>query len=356
MSRKGVFYWKCDCGLSREEKQRSYFANKYDERTVAAARAAAGDFAGADDVDFEHLAVDGNHFAYRFRHDDRSYFLRTDNGPGEDDYMLAESAVLELLSSRGLPVPRVYRTNVDRDRHPFRYQILDFYESPALIHHFREGTLDAAAIAAQSGHFLARLHELSFPGFGFVDTRALAATGEIRGLDASWAEYFHTRLGRHLGYLQAHALLSDRDLGRVETVLARHREVLDLEQGVLLHRDFALWNILGLKDRIEAVIDWDDLVIGDPADDIAIVNCFHEAPHMERLLAAYGETHPVDESFMIRVSLYTLRNMLWKIMIRHELGYFDRDDSFFLSMNGRGVPLRAYSLLKVEQCLEELSA
>jgi aminoglycoside phosphotransferase (APT) family kinase protein len=356
MSRERAFYWKCDCDLSHEEKRRSYFADKYDGRTIAAARAAAEAFAGSDAIDFAHLAVDGNHFAYRFRHDGKDYFLRTDNGLGDDDYMLAESAVLGRLNSHDLPVPNVYRTDVGREQHPFRYQILDFFESPPLLRHFRDGTLDLDAIAVQSGCFLAELHAHRFPGFGFIDTRVLGATGEIRGLDTSWADYFHKCLDRHLGYLRDHALLSARDLERVEARLARHEACLELSGGVLLHRDFALWNILGGRDRIETVIDWDDVVIGDPADDIAIVNCFHEPAYMERLLSAYGETHAVDEPFMRRVSLYTLRNMLWKIKIRHEMGYFDKDDSFFLSRNSRGITLREYSMLKVEQCLEELAA
>ena len=355
MSRHDIFYWKCDCALSAESKQQSYFADKYDEATVDAARQAAIDFAGTSVADFKHLGVDGNHFAYRFSYDGKIYFLRTDDGRGDDDYLLAESAVLRWLGDRGLPVPRAYKTDVSMAKHPFRYQVLDFVCHPPLIDHYRKDELQRGKIAEQSGRFLAQLHEFQAPRFGFIDTDKLSASHRIQGLDASWEIYFHKCLDKHLAYLRDRDILTAKTVAQIEACFERNQHLLRISRGSLLHRDFALWNILGTPDSIIAVIDWDDTVVGDPADDIAIVSCFNDTSYMAQLLAAYGETQPVDESFRHRVSLYTLRNMLWKIMIRHYMGYFEKADSFFLNKNDRGVSLWEYSFHKLHTALKELT-
>ncbi len=354
MAREKVFYWKCDCDLSVAGKQQSYFADKYSPATVETARAAARDFAGTDQIDFAHLSVDGNHFAYRFVHNGKAYFLRTDDGRGDDDYMLAESAILTRLGAAGLPVPALYETSISMARHPFRYQIMDCLDAPPLIDHYKAGMLDLDAIAVQSGDFLAELHRIQLSGFGFIDTARLAGAKQLRGIDPTWRAYFHKCLENHLAYLETHRILPAGILPRIRRTLETHGELLETDRGVLLHRDFAIWNLLGSVNRIEAVIDWDDAVIGDPADDIGMVNCFMDEAYMETLLRAYARVHPVDERFRRKVSLYTLRNMLWKTVIRHYMGYFDKDSSFFLSKNSEGISLKDFGLKKIKASLEAL--
>jgi intein-encoded DNA endonuclease-like protein len=46
--------------------------------------------------------------------------------------------------------------------------------------------------------------------------------------------------------------------------------------------------------------------------------------------------------------------MLWKIMIRHYMGYFDKDDQFFLNKNELNLSLKAYSLEKIKQSINAL--
>jgi hypothetical protein len=77
---------------------------------------------------------------------------------------------------------------------------------------------------------------------------------------------------------------------------------------------------------------------------------------MEIMLEAYSSVSPLCESFKSRIWFYTLRNMLWKTMIRHYMGYFDRDKDFFLSKNDLNLSLKEYSLGKIEQAVKNLRA
>jgi aminoglycoside phosphotransferase (APT) family kinase protein len=199
-------------------------------------------------------------------------------------------------------------------------------------------------VALQLGQYLRRLHSVPLAGFGFMDTDRLARTGELHGLDISYPDYFHKRFDDHLGYLRQHELLTADDAAEVCRQFARHRPRLQLAQGFLVHRDMAFWNVLGTPDRITAIIDWDDAVSGDPADDLGILGCFYDDAFMDRVLHGYWGTATVPDDFRCRVWLHTLRNMLWKTQIRHNLGYFDKGGDFFLNTPGVKRSLREHTL------------
>jgi aminoglycoside phosphotransferase (APT) family kinase protein len=175
----------------------------------------------------------------------------------------------------------------------------------------------------------------------------------MTGLDPSAAAYFNKRLNDHISYLMEHDLLDARQEERIRTAFSKAVPLLDSVKGSLLHRDYAYWNILGTPDTIERVIDWDDSVSGDPADDFGIVNCFLPPELLEQILKSYTEIREIDDSFRIRIHMHTVRNMLWKAMIRHYMGYFDMGRDFFLTGPG-GMPLKEYTLYKINTELTTL--
>lgn len=350
--RNQAFYWKCDCPRSVENKRSTYFSDKHTLETSRIAREIVRDFIGDPPSVFTCLKVDGNHFVYRFKKDEKEFLLRTDDGRIDDDYMLAESAVIELLTRQRFPVPKIYATNVETGS--VRYQIMEYLDSPTLQSWALTKQLDSVAIAKQFGFHLSRLHQIKLPGFGFIDTEKLGAESRIVGIDDRWEDYFTKCLERHLSYLRDKELLTVGLIRRVESIFEKFSVFLDLAQGSLLHRDFAFWNILGTPREIRAVIDWDDTVIGDPADDISVVNCFNAPEFMDHLLAAYNDIIPIDGVFRAKIEFYTLRNMLWKIMIRHYMGYFEKGGDFFLSQNESGQSLFDYSMRKIQRAIKKL--
>ncbi len=352
--RSRAFYWKCDCPGSPESKRRTYFSDKHRPESNAVARQITENFLGRVPAHFECLKLDGNHFAYRFTDRGDTYLLRTDDGTTEDDYMAAESAIMVLLREQGFPVPKVFATDADAKKYSVRYQIMEFVAYPTLLSLSRAKKLDHKAMAGEFGKFLAKLHGIKLPGFGFLDTRTLKREARLSGRDPTWQEYFNKCLPSHLKYLRDCGLLEGPVVQQIEGLFSRHEALLNIRQGALLHRDFAYWNILGTPTEIKAVIDWDDAVIGDPADDLGIVNCFNDPDFMAILLANYsGERHPPPE-LHARIQLYTLRNMLWKAMIRHYMGYFEQDANFFLNENTAELTLKDLTILKITQSIEQL--
>lgn len=351
--RSRIYYWKCDNPLSLEAKRGSYFADKYDRAGLdeQVRQACTGAF-GQAPAALAPLRGDGNHFAYRVNHAGQDYLFRADDGNGDDDYMLAESRLMALAAAHGVPVPHVVHTDVSRQRCPLRFQVMEFRPEPNLNTYHQRGELDLTAVPRQLGQHLRRLHGIPLPGFGFMNTAVLAAEGRLQGLDSDYPAYFGKCLDQHLAYLGEHQLLPDSTLAEIRGVFAAQAPRLCLAQGVLVHRDLALWNVLGTPAAITAIVDWDDAVSGDPADDLGMLACFYDEAFLAEVLTGYWDRTPSPPDFAARMWLHTLRNMLWKTKIRHSLGYFDKDAGFFLNAPGGGESLAARTQRKLAQALD----
>ena len=327
--RTDIYYWKCDNPLPIEQKR--VYNDKYGEADITeTVKAIATDFLSEAPQAIRHTGSAGNHYAYLIDPGARTYFFRSDDGKVEDYYMLGERAAMDLAARNGVPVPRLFACDVSMSHYPIRYQIFEHIPFPDLNKHDQAGKLDRGAVAQQMGTILARLHDIELDGYGFFAPAKLSTSGQIRGLDASARDYFRKCLHTHLGYLRDVSFLSTEQVNHIERLIDRHDQLLDLDRGRMLHRDMAFWNLVGSPTDVLAVVDWDDVVIGDPADDLSIVRCFYDDDIWIPLLESYRRLRPLPEDFDGRVSLYLTRNMLWKSMIRHYMGYFEITGDFFI--------------------------
>ncbi len=85
-----------------------------------------------------------------------------------------------------------------------------------------------------------------------------------------------------------------------------------------------------------------------------MLRCFHDGAYCDAVEAAYwdGETPPAD--FARRLALHWLRNMLWKAMLRHQLGYFRPGAAAFLNALAGPDGLEHATRTKLSQALSAL--
>jgi len=265
MSRRDIHYWKCDrpaafhgtrprgnvdgqiAGQLQEELQR-YF----DTANVLMSPAAG----------------EGNHLTWNAEVDGRPLLIRL-------------RPVLHAgLRLRCLPRPRALCVAG-----------LERIAAPDLNHWFKQGALDAAKLADDIGAAVATWQSISFGGFGVLESGVVdeagpseasgaREAGSLQGPHRRYADYFHLRLDDHLHFLTVRGFLTNAAEIRAE--IENHRSLLDLPQGCLVHKDLALWNILGSRDEIAAFIDFDDAISGDPMDDLSLLACFHDAFFLQR--------------------------------------------------------------------------
>jgi len=145
------------------------------------------------------------------------------------------------------------------------------------------------------------------------------------------------------------------ETGEIAAEIERHRALLAVERGCLVHKDLALWNILGSAAHVAAFIDWDDAISGDPMDDLSLLGCFHDGAILARALTGYTLVRPLPPEHRRRFWLHLLRNMIVKAVIRVGAGYFERGDGFYLVGAGRsGADLRAFTHARLAAALRGL--
>jgi aminoglycoside phosphotransferase (APT) family kinase protein len=269
--------------------------------------------------------------------------VRIEDGPERDDYLEVESRVLAEVRALGVPAPQVHGVDAGRRRVPFAWQLLENIPLPDLNQLHKAGRLDVARAAGSIGAAVARWQAAQPRGFGPFDPEIMQRENRLEGFHPRYEDYFFLHLDRHLQFLVARGFLLEREAGEVQTEIERHRSLLALEQGCLVHKDLALWNILGSEQEIAAFIDWDDAISGDPWDDLSLLACFHGAAFLQRAWDGYQSVRPLPPDRR-RFWLHLLRNMLVKAVLRVGAGYFERDDGFFLIGAGsHGADLRQFT-------------
>jgi aminoglycoside phosphotransferase (APT) family kinase protein len=343
MSRRDIYYWKCDRPAAfhgTQTRRELDFTN-----TTELATELAKHF-DTKNVVLSPGAGQGNHLTWNADVNGTPLFIRVENGPEKDGHLAVESALLDHVRATGVMTPRVFGCDASRSRVPFAWQALERIAAPDLNHWFKQGALDVSSIAFEIGRAVAIWQSITLKGFGALDQG-------LCGYHASYADYFHLRLEEHLHFLTKHGFLSHAD--EIAAEIENHRALLDLAPGCLVHKDLALWNILGSQHQVEAFIDFDDSIAGDPMDDLSLLACFHDAAFLQRAFEGYQSLRTLPEHHQRRFWLHLLRNMIVKAVIRVGAGYFDRDDGFFLISSGSsGINLRDRTLSQITLALRGL--
>ena len=343
MSRRDIYYWKCDRAAAFHGTQVRGDADAKIEQTL---RDELHRHFDARSVELSPGAGQGNHLTWNAEVDGKPLFIRVENGPEKDAHLAVESALLDRVRAAGVVTPRVFGCDASRSHVSFAWQALERIEAPDLNQWFKQGTLEVPKIAFEIGEAVANWQSITFEGFGVLDEK-------LRGYRASYADYFHLRLDEHLRFLTERGFLENADEIREE--IENHRSLLKLPQGCLVHKDLALWNILGTEREIYDFIDFDDSIAGDAMDDLSLLACFHDTAFLRRAFEGYESVRALPEHHLRRFWLHLLRNMIVKAVIRVGAGYFDRDDGFFLIGSGSsGASLRETTLSKLSTALRGL--
>ncbi len=343
MSRRDIYYWKCDRpsafhGTGNRAASDPAIEPQLEEELQR--------HFGVVPRDLRAFSSQGDHLTWSAEVDGVPVFIRVENGPEKDRHLTVESAVLERVRATGVQTPRVLGCDASHSRVPFAWQALERIAAPDLNHWFKSGKLDPAAIPFAIGAAIARWQHIELDGFGTLDET-------LRGQRLSYPDYFSLRLEEHLHFLRSRDFFNDSKT--VLSEIGQHSRLLEVGGGCLVHKDLALWNILGTPDTIAAFIDFDDAISGDPVDDLSLLACFHDAAFVGQALAGYRSLRPVPAEFRRRFWLHLLRNMIVKAVIRVGAGYFDQSDRFFLIGTGcTGADLRRMTLERIQIALKGL--
>lgn len=345
MSRRDIYYWKCDRPAAFHGTQARAAPDAGVEQQLLGALRQHFDTAA---VRLSTGASQGNHLTWNADVQGVPMFIRVENGPENDGQLAIESALIDRVRAAGVPTPRVHGCDASRAVVPFAWQALERIDAPDLNHWFKQGMLETGRIAFGIGAAVAAWQSLSFPGFGPLEE-------SLRGHHEAYASYFHLRLEQHLSFLKQRGFITGAQSGEIMGEIGRHQALLTLDAGCFVHKDLALWNVLGSPSHIAAFIDFDDAICGDPMDDLSLLACFHDQVFLRHAFEGYQSVRPMPREHLRRFWLHLLRNMIVKAVIRVGAGYFERDSAFFLIGAGSsGASLRDFTSARLDLALNGL--
>lgn len=351
--RRGIYYWKCDRAAAFHGTDATFRRGSCESQFAGVLRER---FPGKPVV-LRPASGQGNHVTWLAAVNGTEYFARLEDGPEQDDYIEVESRVLAEVRALGIPAPEVHGVDASRRTVPFAWQLLENIPHRDLNQLDKEGRLDGAQVAFGIGAAVARWQALQPRGFGPFDPETLRRTDQLTGFHARYEDYFFLHLERHLQFLVEREFLEKDAAAAMLAEIQRHRGLLALEQGCLVHKDLAFWNMLGTEKEISAFIDWDDAISGDPMDDLSLLGCFHSSAFVTRAVEGYQSIRPLPAEYRRRFWLHLLRNMIVKAVIRVGAGYFERGDGFFLIGAGSGgEDLRRFTQQRLAVALRGLQA
>jgi aminoglycoside phosphotransferase (APT) family kinase protein len=335
-SRASIYYWKCDRPAAFHGVFR---APDSAPAEILPQLTSLLENAFGEPVRLSEAGGKGNHRTFFADHSAGRAFVRVEDGPEQDGHLATESRVMTEVAKTGVPIPRVLFTDASRSKVPFAVQVIEYFDCPDLNAAHREGRLDLVRTAFDIGRGVARWQDTPVAGFGPFDAQATTRNNRLTGYHTSYAAYYRLQLERHLALLFADGFLDSDEAARVRHVIDDHADLLDIPHGCLVHKDLALWNIMGTPDGIRAFIDWDDAIAGDPTDDLSLLACFHPAAVVQAAVYGYASVKALPVDFQRRFWLHLLRNMIVKSVIRCGAGYFKpATKGAFLMASGQDGP------------------
>ena len=348
INRQSIYYWKCD-------RPSAFFALENREESLDTSRVESllrplmAEYFRSDNVLLRSGNGQGNHLTYVAECDHIQRFIRLENGPEGDDFMEIEARMLTEIRALGIPAPAVFAADATRNTVPFAYQILEYLNYADLNKLYKEGRLNLLTIAEKIGQHVANWQTITFNGFGPFDPGRLRQEDQLVGLHEQYRDYFLLNWKKHLDFLVLKKFLTATESLEIQQLVKQHERYLDLSEGCLVHKDLALWNMLGTADDIKAFIDWDDTISGDATDDLSLLACFHTGEVVKAAIKGYTTTNDLPEHFLDRFWLHLLRNMIVKAVIRVGANYFDRQSDFFLIGSGsNGATLKTFTLQRIK--------
>lgn len=320
--RQDVFYWQTDRAVDPEQAghiwadRHRYFT---DEELVDAVNSALGEdkLARVEPLDLEAQTNLGNVNSVRAGElvSGKEVIIRCHPKGIKNGYFHSEAVAARKAKEAGLPSYDTLAVHDYEGGDDFAFQVIEKLSGTAIKKWLEQHPEDEAKLLPQIGRMMARLHQVQVDGFGAFDNER-AKSGELVGLHRTFGDAVRAGLPFNLDVLTKEGILTTEQAQSVTTLFSSDNPLLDVRQAILVHNDFADWNLLTDGDDVTGIIDWDECVGGDPASDIACWSTFFDPERLKDFLDGYWQVADKPVDFDERFELLRLRYVVSKMTLR----------------------------------------
>lgn len=320
--RQNVFYWQTDRAVDPAQAghiwadRHRYFT---DSELVGAVNNVLGEdkLTAIEPLDLEAQTNLGNVNSVRVGKltSGKEVIIRCHPKGIKNGYFFAETEAAKKAKAAGMPSYDTLAVHDYEAGDDFAFQVIEKLSGTAIKKWLEQHPDDEAKLLPQIGKMMAGLHKIKVDCFGAFDNRK-AKSGELVGLHSTFGEAVRAGLPFNLDVLTKENILTPEQAQAVTTLFDDTNPLLDVPQAVLVHNDFADWNLLTDGEDVTGILDWDECVGGDPASDIACWSTFFDPVRMKGFLDGYWQVAEKPADFDERFELLRLRYVVSKMTLR----------------------------------------
>ncbi len=240
-------------------------------------------------------------------------------------YFDVETVAASRALACGVPSYRTFVIHDAQDANDFAFQVIEKLPGMAVVRWLETHPEDEAKILFEIGQTLARIHQVRVTGFGPFDNNK-AKTGELVGLHSTYVAALRAGLKFNLDILVKEDIFTRQKADKITALFGDDNELLTCDKPVLIHNDFADWNVLTDGDKLTGVLDWDECVGGDAVSDIACWSTFFDPGRLEGMLKGYWSVAEKPDDFNDKFELLRLRYTVSKMTLRLRRYSWDPSD------------------------------
>lgn len=194
------------------------------------------------------------------------------------------------------------------------YQIIEKLPGDTIQFYLKNNPDKEDDLVFEMGKTMAKLHKIKVDGFGPFDNE-LASSGKLVGKYKNLSDAINAGLEENLERLVKYEIINQDTADKMHALFVAN-PLLDIKGSVLMHNDFADWNLLTDGNSITGIIDWDECVGGSPIEEIACWSTFFEPSRLDKFLSGYFSESPKPENFEELFELFRLRYTISKMALR----------------------------------------
>lgn len=321
VDRKNSFYWQTDRDVTPQEAgeiwadRHKYFAD--DQIITSVNRELESDkIISLKPLDYNAQTSLGNVNSVRTGTTESGKEVIIRNHPTgiENGYFHSESLASQIVKDNGVKSYSTFAIHDLQDYEDHSFQVIEKLPGVALKNWLLEKPEDEDKLLFEAGKELAQINKIKVKGFGPFNNKK-AKEGDLVGVHDTYESAVTAGLDFNCEVLQDEEFLSEEQVQKIKDLYIEN-ELLKIDQGYLIHNDFADWNLLTDGEKITGVIDFDECVSGDFISEIACWSTFFKPERLEKMLAGYWSVTEKPDDFEERFQLLRLRYILSKMTLR----------------------------------------
>ena len=248
-------------------------------------------------------------------------------------YFYSESLASQIALDNGVPAYKTYLIHDLNGVDDISYQVIEKLPGDTVQFFLRNHPQKEEKLVKEMGKTMSKLHSIRVQGFGPFNNDE-AKKGHLIGRFDSLHDSINAGLKENLDRLVEYDILSKKVATKMKA-LFENNPLLDSGEAVLVHNDFADWNLLTDGNNISGVIDWDECVGGHPIQEIACWSTFFDPERIVPFLEGYYSDTIKPENFDELFQLFRLRYTISKMALRLKRYKYEQN-AFLKSMIEKG--------------------